>query len=127
MRIMKNGRQAVIEGAIVASPEMRAFLDYLCGEKASSEITRDIDARVAKVKRDGAVEEEYMYVARPLRDAYKQGQTEGRELGREEGRDNIIRMNEYLIENKRYEDLERATKDPDFRDTVLKEIGVFND
>ena len=26
-----------------ASAEMRAFLDYLCGEAASSEITRDID------------------------------------------------------------------------------------
>ena len=76
-----------------ASPDMRAFLDYLCGEKASSEITRDIDKGVAKVKRSGSIEEEYMYVARPLRDAYKEGQTEGRKEGRKEGRENeIVRM-----------------------------------
>ena len=76
-----------------ASQDMRAFLDYLCGEKASSDITRDIDNGVAKVKRSGSIEEEYMYVARPLRDAYKEGQTEGLKEGRKEGRENeIVRM-----------------------------------
>ena len=69
-----------------ASPEMTAFLDYLCGKEASSDITRDIDSGVAKVKRSGTIEEEYMYVARPLRDAYKQGRDEGRAESRKEGR-----------------------------------------
>ena len=77
-----------------ASAEMQAFLDYLCGQKASSEITRDIDTGVAKVKKSGTIEEEYMYVARPLRDAYK----EGREEGKFESVDKLVADGSYTAE-----------------------------
>ena len=59
-----------------------------------------------------------MYVARPLREAYKEGQAEGRA----EGEDRIVRMNEYLIAQKRYEDLERASTDKEYREAILTEM-----
>ena len=51
-----------------------------------------------------------MYVARPLRRAYK------------EGEESILRMNEYLTSQKRYGDLERATADQEYRKSILAEM-----
>ena len=47
---------------------------------------------------------------------------ESREEGRTEGRDDVIRMYEYLSEQNRDEDLKRAFEDPAFRDEVFREM-----
>ena len=44
------------------------------------------------------------------------------EEGRKEGQDTIIKMNEYLIEQGRYDDLKHATEDSEFREAILREI-----
>ena len=42
------------------SDEMRAFLDYLCGHAPSSDLTRDIEARIAQARQNKVWEDSYM-------------------------------------------------------------------
>ena len=72
------------------SEEMRAFLNYLCGKRATTDLTRDIDAGVANVKAYRPWEAEYMHwneiVSLAEQDARRVGREEGFKEGREEGR-----------------------------------------
>ena len=116
------------------SEDMRAFLDYLCGNAASSDLTKRIDDGVAQVKAFKPWEAEYMQLYDMMslveqdarRIALAEGREEGREIGREEGREEgearIVQMNEYLIEKERYEDLKRASSDKEYRELILAEM-----
>ena len=46
-----------------------------------------------------------------------------RREGRDEGIQNINRLNGYLLADKRYSDLERSTKDTEYQEKLLKEYG----
>ncbi len=56
---------------------------------------------------------------------------EARETGREEGErigeNRINKLNFLLLQNKRYDDLERSTKDYEFQKQLMKEYGIIND
>lgn len=54
------------------------------------------------------------------KDAYRIGHEEGRE----EGNEQIIKLNAALLKEKRYDDLEKATFDPEFRERLLRELGI---
>ena len=43
-------------------------------------------------------------------------------VGRAEGREEILRLMEYLAAQKRFEDLERATSDKEYRELILTEM-----
>lgn len=47
-----------------------------------------------------------------------------REAGRAQGEERISKLNLCLLEAKRYEDLERASKDGKYRELLLKEFGI---
>ncbi|MCB6471429.1 hypothetical protein LI145_17700, partial [Coprococcus comes] len=53
---------------------------------------------------------------------------DAREEGREEGRAEIIaelnQLTKYLLKAKRYNDLERAAKDIEYQNKLLKEFGI---
>ena len=101
------------------SEDMRAFLDFLCGEEARSNMTKDIAKSIEEAKSYKPWEAEYIgYYLEMARE-----REAGREEGREEGKSDILMMNNYLIEQERYEDLERATKDEEFRESILKEMS----
>ncbi len=53
----------------------------------------------------------------------RESREQGLEEGLEQGKSDILSMNKYLIEQERYEDLKRATKDEAFRKTILKEMN----
>ncbi len=50
-----------------------------------------------------------------------------KEEGLEEGREQINRLHSLLLQNKRYEDLERSTKDYEFQKQLMREYGIIND
>lgn len=52
----------------------------------------------------------------------KEEREEGRKEGREEGQELILALNKYLIRQERYDDLKRASEDPEFRAKLLSEI-----
>ena len=105
-----------------ASEEMKAFLDYLCGKGASSELTNRIDSVVADVKGSRSLEEEYMTIGEEMARFGRKEHARGLAEGKAEGRDDVIRMYEYLSEQNRDEDLKRAFEDPAFRDEVFREM-----
>ena len=47
---------------------------------------------------------------------------EGLAEGRKEGQNRILLMNQRLIQEKRYEDLERASRDDAYRERLLAEL-----
>ena len=61
------------------SGEMRAFLDYLCGKNASSELTRDIETNILKARERNTWRREYMTLEDSLKVERKQWLKEGRE------------------------------------------------
>lgn len=63
---------------------MRAFLDYLCGKNASSELTRDIETNILKARERNTWRREYMTLEDSLKVERKQWLKEGRAEGREE-------------------------------------------
>ena len=72
------------------SEDMRAFLDFLCGKEARSNLTKDIAADIKRAKAYKPWEAEYMQwneiISLAEQDARKFGREEGRAEGREEGR-----------------------------------------
>jgi flagellar biosynthesis/type III secretory pathway protein FliH len=56
----------------------------------------------------------------------KAGRQEGLKVGRQEGRaestERLNRLNAILIEQKRYDDLERSTRDTQFQNQLLAEL-----
>ena len=47
-----------------------------------------------------------------------------RKDGFSEGNEQIIKLNAALLKEKRYDDLEKATFDPEFRERLLRELGI---
>ena len=54
----------------------------------------------------------------------KESFEEGREEGREEGQEFILALNQKLIEASRFDELKRATIDPEYRMALLKEFNI---
>ena len=65
--------------------EMRAFLDYLCGMDASSDLTRDIETGIKRAKANRPWEREYMTLEDHLKVQSKRWKEEGRKEGLAEG------------------------------------------
>lgn len=63
---------------------------------------------------------------RNARDDYvrMEGIAEGLETGRAEGEDRLNRLHAGLINDKRFEDLERSTQDKAYREQLYKEYGI---
>lgn len=61
----------------ILNPEMKAFLDYLTGEAASSELTKKIDEKVTDARHNARWKGEYM----TLGELYQMERAEGREEG----------------------------------------------
>lgn len=53
-----------------------------------------------------------------------EGLAEGLETGRAEGEDRLNRLYAGLINDKRFEDLERSTQDKAYREQLYKEYGI---
>ena len=55
---------------------------------------------------------------------HNQMMIEAEERGQEQGEERIIRLNTFLLNEKRYDDLERATRDKDFRQQLMDQYGI---
>lgn len=81
---------------------------------------------------------EYEAREKAIRD-YNQSMKEARETGREEGRiegriegekigeERISKLYSLLLQNKKYDDLERSTKDYEFQKQLMREYGIIKD
>lgn len=96
------------------SSELRSLLDYLCGMDPNSDLTRYISDSIERAKNNRRWERDYVTFDEKLK--------EEREEGRKEGQELILALNQYLIRQERYDDLKRASEDPEFRAKLLSEI-----
>lgn len=55
---------------------------------------------------------------------HNQMMLEAEERGREQGEDRINKLNTLLIKEKRYEDLERSTRDKEFQKQLMSDYGI---
>jgi predicted transposase/invertase (TIGR01784 family) len=86
-----SGTSKVFVNAKSAEPnmsaDMKAFLDYLCGRGATSELTRKIDADIINVKANKPWEAEYMHWNEMIEWEKNIAREEGREEGLAERRE----------------------------------------
>lgn len=74
--------------------------------------------------RDRAAREDYVR-SEGLREGRSEGLSEGRREGLREGEDRLNSLNCGLIADKRFEDLERATRDKEYRELLYNEYGIL--
>lgn len=97
------------------SGDMRAFLDYLCGKNASSELTRDIESNILQAKERGQWRREYMTLEDSLKVERKEWLAEGRAEGRVEGRAEGEK-------NRGYKDVEKLVAEGTFDEKKACEV-----
>lgn len=59
-----------------------------------------------------------------MREARERGEKIGEKRGREQGEERINKLYSLLINEKRFEDLQRSTDDKDFRQQLMKKYGI---
>lgn len=57
-------------------------------------------------------------------EAEERGREQGWKQGREQGEDRINQLNTFLIHEKRFEDLERSTRDKEFQKQLMSDYGI---
>lgn len=136
------------------NPELAELLHYMenstdeTAEMCRSEKVRELHRRVSEVKASEEFGVKYMQAweekmyerLEGREEGHASGLAEGRELGREEGHASglaegraeglelgekrITALTQNLLSMKRYDDLERALSDPEFRETLCREFGL---
>ena len=69
-------------------------------------------------------EKEGMDVCRAIDELIEDGRKEGKEEGEKEGEERVISLNLLLMAEKRYDDLERASKDREYRKQLFETFGI---
>ena len=86
-------------------------------------------ALLGEQKRQAAImenqgEKEGMDVCRAIDELIEDGRKEGKEEGEKEGEERVSRLNLLLMAEKRYDDLERASKDREYRKQLFETFGI---
>lgn len=106
------------------SGEMRAFLDYLCGKEPTSELTHYIADSIRAAKGNKTWERDFMRFEELLKEEKAESLKEGIALGRQEGETLLAELSRLLIKAGRYDDLETALDDAEFRHALYREFGL---
>ena len=70
-------------------------------------------------------EERYLYLCREMAVSDEKSRMDtARKEGIKEGEDRVSRLNLLLIAETRYEDLEMASKDKEYRDKLFRDYGI---
>ena len=101
---------------------------------SASDLTRDIEARIIHAKETREWEMSYMtyrdYYAEEFAEAEEkareqglnEGLKEGHKQGLLEAREEFAAVSKYLLSQKRYADLERASDNSEFYDSIIAEM-----
>ena len=104
------------------SVDMRAFLEYLCGEKPTSDLTKKIASTITKIKANEHMRREYMQVGELMEEYGEKRFKEGIEKGIEKEMADTKRIYMYLKREGRLSDYERIFEDPAFKTKLINEI-----
>lgn len=87
-------------------------------------ISQDREKRLEYEAREKAILDHNQMMIEAEERGREQGWKQGEKRGREQGEERIIRLNTFLLNEKRYDDLERATRDKDFRQQLMDQYGI---
>ena len=91
-------------------------------------ISQDKEKRMEYEAREKEVRDHLQFIReaeeRGIEQGIEQGLEQGIEQGIGRGMERVNRLNEMLIKNKRYDDLERSTRDSDFQQRLMSEYGI---
>lgn len=87
-----------------------------------SDVLRAHRKEVISMFLEAADDERYWKLT--LRDLSEKSRAEGQREGRREGQERLNRLNEYLLRDKRMDDLHRSFTDTAFQETLFKEYGL---
>ena len=150
-RIFLNTHGTNGEGVDTELIELLHYMEQTTGQAAShstSQRIKELHGRVSQLKASEEIGVKYMQAweekmyerLEGREEGHASGLAEGRELGREEGHASglaegraeglelgekrITALTQNLLSMKRYDDLERALSDPEFRETLCREFGL---
>ena len=83
-------------------------------------ISQDRDKRMEYEARERAIRDHNQF----LKEADARGEQRGIQIGEQRGIERICRLQELLIENERYDDLARSSKDAALREALFDEFGI---
>ena len=112
-----------------ATKELKEFLSYIHTNKATGELTEQIDEQVRRIKREGIAKMEYIPYYLELERVKKESEQEGEKRGEKRGEKKGIRvgielingLNAKLISENRLEDMARAATDKEYQERLLSE------
>ena len=102
-------------------------------------ISQDKEKRLEYEAREKAIRDYNQCMKEAQKTGWEAGRQTGREEGRIEGRmegrmegekigeERISKLYSLLLQNKKYDDLERSTKDYEFQKQLMREYGIIND
>ena len=83
-------------------------------------ISQDREKRLEYEAREKAILDHNQMIL----EAEERGREQGWKQGREQGEDRINQLNTFLIHEKRFEDLERSTRDKEFQKQLMSDYGI---
>ena len=109
--------------------ELKSLLEYFDGSEPESELTRRIDRKVIAARKNERWRREYMSYQMELNQQYKNGRAEGIEQGMKQGvqqaTEDINKLNNILIAAKKYEELEKSTKDSEYQKELMRKYNII--
>jgi predicted transposase/invertase (TIGR01784 family) len=99
------------------SRELRAFLDYVAGEKPKDSYVEKLEEAVQEAKKNREWRHEYMTLF--MRDQ------ENVEKGKEYGEERMLALIQKLVADKRFTEIERMKDDKDYRLVLYREYHVI--
>lgn len=109
--------------------ELQLLLDYFDGREPESKLARDMQKKVFEARGNDQWRREYMSYQMELNQQYKNGRAEGIEQGMKQGvqqaTEDINKLNNILIAAKKYEELEKSTKDSEYQKELMRKYNII--
>lgn len=113
------------EGTIEdVSGDLKAFLDYVGGRESENGFVRKLEEEVKRAKKNREWRREYMTLLMRDRENLERGIKQGRKEGIEQGEERLAVLNRKLLQDKRYDALERISKDKAYRQKMYEEYQI---
>ncbi len=109
-----------------ASPELKAFLGYVDGNKSDDAFVKELDAEVARVRESKEWRREYMTLLMRDRENIEKGIEQGIEQGIERGQKLLAELIKHLIADNRMGDIQVAVSNENVRNQLYEEYGLKN-
>ena len=99
------------------SAELKAFLNYVAGRKSEDAFVKQLEEAVQKAKENREWRHEYMTLL--MRDQANL------ERGIEQGEEQLSDLIGRLLQDQRFKDIERVTKDKEYRQLLYAEYHIL--